>query len=162
MTDQTADQLFFEADELIREKKFAEAEQALLQATEKDPKHGRSYNHLGWLSETKYRDYARAEGYYKKALEHTPEYPAIYLNYAVVLSQLQRYEDLKDLLKKAEAVPGINKDRIYNEYGLLYEDKAEFDTAIDWYKKAALAAKSKPDIDAYRANIARCEEKKSI
>ncbi len=159
-TNQSADQLFFQADELIKQQKIAEAKETLERALETDPKHGRAYNHLGWLYDTKYRDYAKADELYQKALEFAPEYPAVYLNYAIVLSALEKYEELEALMKKAEHVPGIVKDRVYNELGLLKEDQGKYDEAIDLFKQSIAKAKSMQDIESYKENMQRCEVKK--
>lgn len=159
---QSADALFFQADELIRQQQFAEAKETLERTIAADASHGRAYNHLGWLYERKYRDYAKAADMYEKALEHAPEYPAIYLNYAVVLSDTGNYSRLAEILDKALTIPGMDKGRIYNEQGLMAEQQAKYDEAIDWYKKAIAAAKNVDDIKSYKGNIALCEEKKAL
>lgn len=97
---QKADQLFFDADEKIKQGLFPESKGLLEKAIELDHKHGRAYNHLAWLYETKYQDFAKAEEYYKKAIEFAPEYPESYTNYAVVLSSFERYDELEKHLKK--------------------------------------------------------------
>ena len=160
-TDQSADQLFFQADELIKQQKIAEAKETLERAVAVDPTHGRSYNHLGWIYDTKYRDYVQADAQFKRALEFAPEYPAVYLNYAIVLSALERYDDLEHLLIKAESVPGIAKDRVYNEQGLLKEDQGKYDEAIEKFKLCVAKAKSLQDIESYKENIERCKVKKA-
>lgn len=157
-----AEDLFFQGADLINQKQYARAKQTLEHAIEIDPTCGRAYNHLGWLFETQYRDYAKAEEMYKKALEHAPEYPAVYYNYSVTLSALKRYDELEALLKKAETVPGIGSDRLYNEWGILREDQGNFDEAISWYEKALANAKGMVDVESYQANIERCKKKKEL
>jgi len=156
---QKADQLFFEADEKIKQGLYAEAKALFEQAIEADPKHGRSHNHLGWLYETKYQDYAKAEEHYKKAMEFAPEYPAGYSNYAIVLSTLGRYDDLAKHLEKAMDIPGINKETIYNEYGIMYERTGKLSEAIDAYTKAMQFTLSEQAVGTYKSAIARCKAK---
>jgi hypothetical protein len=43
------DNMFFEADNLIKDSKIGDAYQLLLRIVETDPSYGRAYNHLGWL-----------------------------------------------------------------------------------------------------------------
>lgn len=156
---QSADALFFQGDELIKSGRIAEGKEAMEKAIEKDPKHGRAYNHLGWLMESKFQDFAKAEEYYKKALEFAPEYCAAYLNYALVLSSMAKFDELDALLKKAMDVPGINKSRLHNEYGLMYEQQGKFKEAIDAYKTGIQLALNDGDVDAYMASVKRCEKK---
>jgi hypothetical protein len=41
------DNMFFEADNLIKDSKIGDAYQLLLRIVETDPSYGRAYNHLG-------------------------------------------------------------------------------------------------------------------
>jgi tetratricopeptide (TPR) repeat protein len=157
-----ADEMFFDADNRIREGKIVEARDILINLINQFPEYGRAYNHLGWIYETKYKDYKKAEEYYKKALELSPDYPAVYLNYAEVLSTLEKFDELEELLNKALNVPGVAKDRIYNEFGIMYELKGDFSKAIDFYKKAIAASLSEEDIGVFSESIERCKTKKDI
>jgi len=157
-----ADEMFFDADDRIREGKIVEAKDILVNLINQFPEYGRAYNHLGWIYETKYKDYKTAEMYYRKALEFAPDYPAVYLNYAIVLSSLERFDDLEKLLSQALGVPGIAKDKIYNEFGIMYELKGEFLKAIDYYRNAINSSLNEKDIDIYRESINRCKTKREI
>lgn len=154
-----ADELFFRADEKIKAGAFPEAKAMLEQALEINPKHGRANNHLGWLYETKYQDLTKAEEYYKKAIEFAPEYPPGYTNYAVALSTLERYDELAQLLEKAMNVPGINKEALYNEYGIMYERQGKFQEAIEHYQKGLNMAMNDNAIERYKKSIDRCKTK---
>jgi tetratricopeptide (TPR) repeat protein len=83
--------LFLEADRLISEQKIGEAFSKLESITQEMPTFGKAYNHIGWIYETKYKDYPNAEKYYKLAIENFPEYLAAYYNYAIVLSTLKKW-----------------------------------------------------------------------
>lgn len=156
------DRLFFDGDQKIKEGKVTEALTSLFEIIEKYPNYGRAYNHIGYIYETKYRDYARAEQYYKKALEYTPEYPATYLNYAVVLSTTERFDDLQALVMKALKVPGVNKDRLYTEVGIMHEIQGKYEEAIDYYKKAIRYSLTEQDIQVYKKSIERCKMKEEM
>lgn len=158
---QKADQLFFEADEKIHQGQFAEAKTLFEKSIEIDPKHGRSYNHLGWIYETKYQDLGKAEEYYKKSMELSPEYTAGYSNYAIVLSKLERYDELTKHLEKAMQVPGINKETLYNEYGIMYERTGKLNEAIEAYTKAMHYTLSEQAVTSYKTAMNRCKAKMS-
>jgi len=164
MTDniKKADQLFFDADNKIKQNLLIEAKEMLEKAISINPKHGRSYNHLGWLYETKYQDYTKAEEYYKKALEYEPNYPAANINYAILLSTMEKDAELEKVLQKAEQVPGINKRDVYNEYGMMHEKKKEFDKAIKYYQKVLNVTYNNNDIQAFKDAIERCKMKKEM
>src|SRR6185312_168788 len=129
--------MFQEADRLLNEKAIEEGFNMLQAILQEAPDFGKAYNHLGWIYETKYKDYAKAEEHYKKALEFNPSYNATYYNYAAVLSVLRRWDDLTALLNKAMEVPGINRSTIHNEFGIMYETQGKLKEAIDAYKNYA-------------------------
>lgn len=156
---QKADQLFFDADEKIKQGLIAEAKTLLEKALEFNPKHGRSHNHIGWLYEIKYQDFAQAEEHYKKALEFAPEYPAGYTNYAVVLSSFERYDELSKHLEKTLTIPGVNKETVYNEYGIMYEKQGKLAEAIEAYTKALGYTLNEQAVAGYKSAIARCKAK---
>ncbi|HHG84010.1 MAG TPA: tetratricopeptide repeat protein [Bacteroidetes bacterium] len=156
------EEAFFRADQLIEEGKIAEAAVILFKLVADFPDYGRAYNHLGYIYETKYRENQKAEAYYKKCLELSPEYPAIYLNYAILLSAQGRGEELLALLKAGLACPGINQAKIHNEFGIYYESSGKFETAIESYKTAVRLSFVDADISAYHNSIRRVREKQAI
>ncbi|MCS6821745.1 MAG: hypothetical protein NZ551_07735 [Microscillaceae bacterium] len=156
------DRLFFKADNEIKDGLIVEAFDTLTYIIERDTEYGKAYNHLGWIYETKYKDYKKAEECYKLALKYAPEYTAVYLNYAIVLSTLEKFEELEQLLAKALQVPGINKSKIYNEYGIMYEMQQKFDKAIEYYKKSIAFSLNNDDMRIAQESIQRCQTKMDI
>lgn len=154
--------MFYQADRMIEEGNIAEATKILQELIDNHPDFGRAYNHLGYIFETKYRDYRKAEMYYKKCLEMSPEYPAIYLNYSILLSQQQRFDELEVLLYQALDCPGINKAKVHNEFGMMYEMKGQYDRAIEEYKKAIRFSFEDKHIGNYKKSIERAAEKKNF
>jgi tetratricopeptide (TPR) repeat protein len=154
--------LFMEADRLISEQKIGDAFSKLTGIINEMPTFGKAYNHIGWIYETKYKDYPNAEKYYKQAIEYMPEYLAAYYNYAVVLSTLQKWDELINLLNKALAVPGINKATIYNEFAIMYEVQGNFQKAIDSYKSYIMSTFDNKQIDTAKESIERCKKKMEI
>lgn len=153
---------FFEADQLIEAGKISEAAEVLLQLLEEHPDYGKAWNHLGYIYEISYRDLAKAEEMYRKCLELSPEYPAIYLNYSILLSGQGRLDELEELLYKALEVPGINRAKVYNEFGIMHEIRGDYEKAVDGYKSAVQFSFVEVDIAAYKKSIHRVREKQAI
>lgn len=154
------DNLFFEADNLIKDNLIGDAHAKLMTIVQRNPRYGRAYNHLGWLFETKYKDLNKAEEYYQKALENSPEYIPIYLNYAICLSTMGKFDKLKKFLDDALLVPGVNKSQLNNEYGIMYEMQGDFEKAISYYQTAINQSLNNNDIGIYQESIDRCIRKR--
>jgi tetratricopeptide (TPR) repeat protein len=154
--------MFQEADRLLNEKAIGEGLNMLQSILQEAPDFGKAYNHLGWIYEAQYKDYAKAEANYKKALEYAPEYHATYYNYAVVLSILQRWDDLTALLNKGLKVPGVNRATLHNEFGIMYETQGKLKDAIESYKNYAQTTFVNKQLDTAKDSIERCKKKLEI
>jgi tetratricopeptide (TPR) repeat protein len=159
---QRLDDLFFEADALIREKRITEAFSILESILIEAPDYGKAYNHLGWIYDTHYREYAKAVEMYRKCMTYTPEYTAVYLNMSITLSTLGLYEDQRAVLEQALTVPGIDKPGIFNELAIMHELLGNYDEAISKYKEAARLSLINANIDTYVASIERCRRKQTL
>lgn len=159
---QRLDDLFFEADALIKEKRITEAISTLEVILVETPDYGRAYNHLGWIYETQYKDYVKAEDMYRKCIALDPDYSPIYLNFSILLSTLGKYGEQMELLDKALNVPGVDKPQVYNEMGIACEMQGDYDAAIEHYKTAARLTLIDTNIDLYLGSVERCRKKKSI
>lgn len=157
-----SEDLFQLADADIKDGYIERAYGTLNNILKENPSFGKAYNHLGWMYETKFQDFTKAEEHYKKALELSPNYPSVYYNYSIILSTQQRWDDLNDLLEKALKVVGINKSTIYNEYGIMFEALEEYDKAITYFQDAARATIDSKVMDKYIESIDRCKRKKSL
>lgn len=159
---QRLDDLFFEADMLIKEKKITEAISVLEAILVEAPDYGRAYNHLGWIFETQYRDFIKAEDMYKRCIALDPNYTPIYLNTSILLSTLGKYDEQKELLAKALTVPGIDKPGMYNEMAIACEMQGQYNEAIEHYKTAIRLSLVDANIDTYMASIERCKKKAAL
>ncbi|HEX8369308.1 MAG TPA: tetratricopeptide repeat protein [Pyrinomonadaceae bacterium] len=156
------EELFAQADRLLNEGAIIDAVEKLSQIVKRNPHFGKAYNHLGWLYETKYKNYARAEEYYKAAIQYAPHYNASYLNYAYFLSNLGRFDELKAHLDRMAQIPGIAKDTVANEYAIMYEMQGNLQQAMDYYQKAAIVTLDSAKLDKYKEGIDRCRKKLEI
>lgn len=156
------EEMFLEADRLLTEGVVMQAVEKLAQIIKRNPRFGKAFNHLGWVYETKYKDMARAEQYYKAAMEYAPTYNASFLNYCYFLSNQGRFDELKTHLDRVSQLPGIARDTIFNEYGMMYEMQGDPHTASDYYQKAAMMTLDMAKLDKYRDSIDRCRKKLEI
>lgn len=156
------EEMFAQADRLLNEGVIMEAVEKLSQIVKRNPHFGKAYNHLGWLYETKYKNYARAEEYYKAAMQFAPHYNASYLNYAYFLSNLGRFDELKAHLDRVSQIQGIAKDTVANEYAIMYEMQGNLQQAMDYYQKAAIVTLDSAKLDKYKEGIDRCRKKIDI
>jgi tetratricopeptide (TPR) repeat protein len=153
------DEMFFEADQLIAEKKISDAINTLESILSEAPDYGKAFNHLGWIYETKYKDLKKAEEFYKKALLYEPDYPPVYVNLSIVLSSLGKYEELEKHLTTALSVPGVEKSTIYNEFAIMYELQGKYHQAIENYKNAIRNTLNENSLETYSKSINRCKTK---
>ena len=157
-----SEELFAQADRLLNEGVIMEAVEKLGQILKRNPRFGKAYNHLGWVYETKYKNFPRAEEYYRAALQYAPYYNAVYLNYAYFLSNQGRFADLKTHLDRASQIAGIAKDTIANEYAIMYEMQGDLQNAMDYYQKAAIITLDNAKLDKYKESVDRCRKKMDI
>ncbi|MCT8340023.1 tetratricopeptide repeat protein [Flavobacteriaceae bacterium TK19130] len=141
---------------------YDKASNTLEEILDMDSDFGKAYNHLGYLYEVKFKEYEKGETLYKLCLEKTPMYPAVYYNYSILLSTLEKWDELKDLLDRALTIPGITKSTIYNEYAIMYEQQGKLDEAIEYYRKTGLNTLDKTVLDRAKASIERCKSKKEL
>ena len=154
-----SDELFFEADGQIAQGKISEALTTLEAILLEDPTYGKAYNHMGWIYETKFKDYKKAEEFYKKCYAYTPEYPAIYINLSIILSTIGKYDELESFIQKGLQVAGTDKAALYNEYAIMFELKGEYNKAIELFKNAVRFSLNDTNVDTYSKSIARCKKK---
>lgn len=154
-----SEEFFVQADRLLNEGIVLDAVDKLTQILKRNPRFGKAYNHLGWVYETKYKNYPRAEEYYRAAMQYAPHYNATYLNYAYFLSNQGRYDELKNHLDKIVQIPGIAKDTIANEYAIMYEIQGNPKAAMDYYHQAAIVTLDNAKLERYREGVERCRKK---
>tara|TARA_B100000508_G_C11432940_1_gene264393 strand:+ start:155 stop:649 length:495 start_codon:yes stop_codon:yes gene_type:complete len=156
------EELLDQANMDIKNGHYDEATNKLEKIIDIDPNFGKAYNHMGYLYEVKFKDYEKGETLYKLCLEKTPLYPSVYYNYAILLSTLGKWDDLKELLDQAMNVPGITKSTIYNEYAIMYEQMGELDKAIENFRNAGLNTLDQKVLERAKASIERCKMKKEL
>ncbi|MBX7095094.1 MAG: hypothetical protein K1X56_10245 [Flavobacteriales bacterium] len=153
------EELFLEADRALDEGNMAEGKKLLEEILAEEPSFGKAHNHLGWLYKTKYQDYKTAEKHFRLALKFDPEYAPTYFNYAYMLRDLGRLNELEEILQRAEKIEGTNKSAVYDEFGSLFELRSDYTNAIRYYKKAIALSLNDKVIADLRLHIKRCRKK---
>lgn len=156
------EELFLEADKALDDGNLAEGKKLLEEILNEEPSFGKAHNHLGWLYKTKFQDFKTAETHYKLAIKFDPNYSATYLNYAYLLRDSGRLDELEQLLNKALGIEAPNKCAIYDEFGSLYELKGQYKQAINYYKKAIQYCLNDKVMDDLKSHIKRCRKKRAL
>lgn len=154
--------LLAEADLLIKENNIANALNLLERILKIDSSFGKAHNHLAFIYEHKLALLDKAEEHYKKAIELSPNYLYTYYNYSYLLSTLKKFDELKQLLAKANQITGINKATICNEYAIMYELLGDYDEAINYYREYIKQIFDIAIIEKANESIIRCKRKKEI
>jgi tetratricopeptide (TPR) repeat protein len=154
-----AEKLFFEAVQQLEAGQVGEATERLLQLADRFPGYGPGPAMLGDIFSNRFRDFAKAEGYFKQAME-AGDTARAYTGYALLLILTERFAEANACLNKAANLPDGEKDEVHRLFGMLHEAQVQLDEAVASYKKAILATFSDSLLDACEKAIARCEAKK--
>lgn len=153
------EEMYLEAEADIKNSNYVEAFKKYEIILLEEPSNGPTLNSLGWLSKTQLEDFYKAEAYYKASIKAAPDYPHSYLNYATLLTDMERFEELTELLNTCFHIPTIEKSWVFLKQGLMEELKLNFGEAMSFYEKAILVALSDEKIKDYQENIDRCKRK---
>jgi tetratricopeptide (TPR) repeat protein len=159
---QRLEDMFFEADGLIKQGKFTDAIAVLEAILIESPEFGKAYNHLGWIYETKFFEYNKGLDHYQKCLIYSPHYTPVYTNMSVILSTMGKYAEQEKLLEQALEVPGIDRAAMQNELGIMYELRGQYDRAVLAFREAIRFTLVDANLDMYLKNIDRCLKKKDV
>jgi len=155
-----ADKLFFQAEKLLTEGLINEAADILSQVTSRFPDYGRAFGLLGSLYHHQIHDFNQAESLYKKSISLSPDFTPPYIGLAEILLIHERYPELIANLNKAIEIPGIQKDKVYEQQGRMNELQMKLEEAISNYKRAIHYSFRDEDISRYENSIRRCVKKK--
>jgi tetratricopeptide (TPR) repeat protein len=133
--------MFAQAEVLLIEKRVQESAELLFKILQCNSHFGKAYNHLGWIYDINYGNYTRAEEYYKNAMKYEPEYGASYINYARLLSNTKRFDELKTHLEMALTIPIIPEESLYNEYAIMHEMQQNPEAAMNYCVKTKIELK---------------------
>jgi len=153
------DQKLQYANQLLQENKINEALGALKNIIDSHPDYGPAFNHLGWIYATYLEGYDKAQYYYRLALQNSPEYSPVYINYAALLNSIGKYDEAEKILSQADKLESINRPQLFYEKGILLELKEQYIEAIKMYHSAIKTSVIMAEINRYRDAIQRCQIK---
>ena len=154
--------LYLEAENDIRNNNFQEAFEKYETILYEEPGYAPAHNFIGWIYKTQFEDYKRAEKHFNAAIQSDPAYPHPYFHLASVYLDQERIEELKVHLTRCLKVLTLDKAWIYVRYGILEENKGQYNEAIKLYKKAILQTMSNDKIREYQSDIDRCRIKLEV
>ena len=160
--DSKAEDLFFEADSLIDDNKIKEAKEVLIDLLNEYPDYGRAHNHLGWLYSVKFNNHQKAKNHLELALKFSPDYQGAYSNYAYLLVEMNKYDELIEFGKKYADKGVADSGTIYNKMAQAYELKGELIEAYKHYKLAIKGAINNQFLEELYASLNRLKSKMSI
>jgi tetratricopeptide (TPR) repeat protein len=153
------EELYLEAEADIRNNNYVEAFKKYEMILLDEPGNGPTLNSLGWLYKTQIEDYIKAEKYYKASIKSAPLYPHSYFNYATLLTDMERYNDLIKHLESCLNVSTIEKHWVYMKLGLMEELRLNFQASINYFERAILLSLNDEKIKEYQQSIDRCKQK---
>ena len=162
MGDNKAENLFFEADQLIDDNKIVEAKEILIDLLSEYPDYGRAHNHLGWLYSVKFNNYPKAKNHLELAIKFSPDYQAVYANYVYLLLEMNLYNEILDFGNKIINEKVADPATIYNKMAQAFELKGELMNAFKYYKLSIKGAINNQFLDELYASINRVKSKMNI
>lgn len=162
MGEDRAENLFYEADQLIDENKIPEAKEVLLELLSEFPDYGRAHNHLGWMYNVKFSNYPKAKNHFELALKYAPDYHAAYSNYAYLLIDMNLYDEMITFGEKAIKSKVADLATIYNKIGQAYELKGNFVKAHKFFNLAADKTLNNKFLNELYASVNRVKKKMSL
>ena len=149
------EELFLEAEADIKNNSHVEAFRKYETILYDEPHHAPSHNSLGWLYKTQFDDYLKAENHFKAAIKSEPLYPHPYFHYAVLLTDMERYNELKNHLGRCLNIPTIEKSWVYYRFAVMAELNINFEEAVSCLERACIVSLSDDKIKDYQKDIER-------
>lgn len=162
MSEHKAENLFFEADQLIDENKIIEAKEILIDLLSEFPDYGRAHNHLGWLYSVKFNNHVKAKKHLELALKFAPDYQGVYANYSYLLVEMNLYDEMISFGNETLTNNIADSATIYNKMGQAFELKNELMNAYEYYKLATTGAINNQFLNELYASINRVKGKMNI
>jgi len=134
---QDVENLFLEVGKAIDERDISGAKELLEEILCIDPGYGRAHNHLGWIYETKIKDFERARQHYGLAIKFCKgTYPVVYVNFGYLLIEFGYLEEAEEIIKEGLTIKGADKSTLHYQIGKIAEHRRQYKTALNYYKKA--------------------------
>lgn len=134
---QDVENLFLEVGKAIDERNMSEAKDLLEEILNIDPGYGRAHNHLGWIYETKIKDFDKARQHYRLAIKFCKgTYPVAYVNYGYLLIEFGHLEEAEKNIEEGLRLNGADKATLHYQKGKIAEHRKQYKNAVKFYKDA--------------------------
>lgn len=134
---QDVENLFLEVSKAIDERDLSGAKELLEELLAIDPGYGRAHNHLGWIYETKIKDFEKAKRHYELALKFCKKtYPVVYVNYSYLLIEFGHLEEAEQIIEEGLTIEGADKATLFYQKGKIAEHRQNYVKAYQTYLKA--------------------------
>ena len=134
---QDVENLFLEVGKAIDERDISGAKDLLEEILSIDPGYGRAHNHLGWIYETKIKDFERAKLHYELAIKFCKgTYPVVYVNFGYLLIEFGQLEEAENIVKEGLSIRGADKATLSYQLGKIAEHRQKYTLALQIYQAA--------------------------
>lgn len=134
---QEVENLFLEVSKAIDERDLSGAKLLLEELLSIDPGYGRAHNHLGWIYETKIKDFQKAQRHYELAITFCQgTYPVVYVNYGYLLIEFGHLEEAEKVIAEGLTVDGADKATLYYQKAKIAEHRKDYIKAYKTYLEA--------------------------
>lgn len=160
---QDVENLFLEVSRAIDERDILSAKKLLEEILLIDPGYGRAHNHLGWIYETKVKDFEKAQRHYELAIKFCNEtYPVTYVNYGYLLIEFGQLDKATQIIEAGLQITGADKATLTYQKGKIAEYNSNYISAYNLYKTSTLLSFNN-DFQAFLKNeLARVQSKMNI
>ncbi|MET3731680.1 hypothetical protein [Moheibacter stercoris] len=126
-----------EISKAIDERDLSGAKLLLEELLSIDPGYGRAHNHLGWIYETKIKDFQKAQRHYELAIKFCQgTYPVVYVNYGYLLIEFGHLEEAEKVIAEGLTVDGADKATLYYQKAKIAEHRKDYIKAYKTYLEA--------------------------
>ena len=123
-------EVYLDAENDVKNNNYTEAFKKYESILFDEPGNAATHNSLGWIYKTQMDNYEKAENHYLAAIKSEPHYPYAYINYAILLMDLERFAEMEKLIEKALKIATTDKSTLYCRLALANEMQLKFDEAI--------------------------------
>lgn len=160
---QDVENLFLEVGKAIDERDMSGAKDLLEEILSIDPGYGRAHNHLGWIYETKIKNFQRAKQHYSLAIKFCKgTYPVAYVNYGYLLIEFGHLEEAEKVIEEGLQTDGSDKSTLNYQKGKIAEHRQQYKVAVNHYQYAQKVCFNKDFFTLLENEINRVKRKMSF
>lgn len=114
---------------------------------------------MGRIYADQLHQYSQAIGYFEEALGADLDYPETYYHYLNLLIRIEQLDKAERLAEQAFKVPGIDRYSIYLHKSTIYEQREQYNEALDMITQARRHSYNKPASEFLEEEVTRINKK---